>query len=90
MTEEPIFVVGSRVEQLRELPTPGSTAVPCADCGEATWIGPASQRFLREHPGAVVLCVEPCAIERAGREPDIEVGLVPGVAAEFDAWKRRN
>ena len=62
MSEEK-FVVSMKVEQLHYI-TPGSTQESCAGCGSLVSVAPSSHRFIDEHPGIQILCVE-CALSRA-------------------------
>jgi hypothetical protein len=83
---EPTFMVCVLVEP-EGVVYPGSRKRPCIDCGREVWASPATVEATRTHDLALV-CVE-CGAERWARDPEPEARMLPGTAAELQAWLRR-
>lgn len=56
MTDEPKILMSVRVADAPEA-VPGASKSPCAECGEAVWVSPASRRMLVSGEASEVRCV---------------------------------
>ena len=61
---------------------PGSTVIPCVECGEKVWLSPSSRRA-----GFTSAICRPCAAVKHPQPTDFEI--VPGMLEEFWAGVRR-
>lgn len=85
------MVVGWRVrDPERDDVVAGSRPVACAECGRPTWLGPTSLAHLAANPEARPTCVPCAALAVAAEEREVEVGVLPGVWAEFYGHRNRH
>jgi hypothetical protein len=84
MNEEETIIASIRVADSGKV-YPGSVVAVCRRCGADVWISPASQQALASGQVDAVECL-PCA--RVSFD-DSTHGVLPGTAAEVNAWLRR-